>query len=160
MAGGVDDKKAGLNVRKVVVGKTFAASPVAGNIVTIGAEDVKTEADGEQETPIQEKSAYSPSVPDSAVVIADQSEEVTATTSDQAVVDENYWTPERIEEYHRQQAEYEAATAAYNAAVAEAEAAASTTNPNIEETRKKSKKSKKKQEDEEEDDEDDDELEA
>jgi hypothetical protein len=164
MAGGFDDKKAGLNVRKVVVGKTFAASPVAGNIVTIGAEDDREEADGGQETPIQEKSAYSPSVPDSAVVIADQSE-VTATTSDQAAVDESYWTPERIEEYHRQQAEYEAATAAYNAAVAEAEAAAaSTSNPNVEESTKKktSKKIKKKQEvvEEEVDEDDDDDVEA
>ena len=128
MAGG-QEKSVGLNVRKVVATKTFAASPVAGNIVTVGAEERVQES----------SSAKSPSVPDSAVVIAEQSEDeerhkpstddatnTLVSSEEQTVVDENYWTPERIEEYHRQQAEYEAATAAYNAALAEAEAAEGT----------------------------------
>jgi hypothetical protein len=154
MAGG-QEKSVGLNVRKVVATKTFAASPVAGNIVTVGAEERVQES----------SSAKSPSVPDSAVVIAEQSEDeerhkpstddatnTLVSSEEQTVVDENYWTPERIEEYHRQQAEYEAATAAYNAALAEAEAAKGT---------KKGKNKKKVKEEEEEDDEgEDDDVEA
>lgn len=172
MAGGGDDKKAGLNVRKVVVGKTFAASPVSGNIVTVGAAHEDEEESDGLVTPSQEakaKNAQSPSVPDSAVVIAEQSEEAVAAasmTTEQEVVDENYWTPERIEEYHRQQAEYEAATAAYNAAVAEAEAARALSQEEEDEGKKKKKKgvkkgiAKKKVEVEEEDDENDDDIEA
>jgi hypothetical protein len=154
MAGG-QEKSVGLNVRKVVATKTFAASPVAGNIVTVGADER-----------VQERSSVkSPSVPDSAVVIAERSEDEehhipstarddatnTLSSEEQTAVDENYWTPERIEEYHRQQAEYEAATAAYNAALAEAEAAKGT---------KKGKNKKKLKEEDEDDEGEDDDVEA